>query len=354
VKFRRTLEIERAAVNAETGEFPATLFTDGEASDGHILNVAGGSSPARIPLFANHYADPTFTLGSLRAPVKDEHRIRYTGQIELGAPDGAMTDVRRDVLFMIGAGHLNALSGRWDAEPKDVVYRTELPKTHPAYVDPSVEVNPRKKYGLYFKKWRALEGSIVGLGADPKALIGRALEAATPDAARLFWRDFAQVAEATPASALEERFGELRLAVQVARGEGAELSDVVNALEGILDAGAIGELVKVERDGATVWLPRAIAAALQSERTAFGEARAALDAALSDFKAARTEGELLEVELADDATGIEVDPDARAATPEIPRPTVADLPVDVFLGRFAEVMQQAVGGAVRSALGRVS
>lgn len=351
MRFKRTLELDRATVDAETGEFPVTLFTDGEASDGHILDMAGGRLAPQMPLYANHFADPTYTLGSLTEPKREAHRIRYTAQIDLGAPEGAMADVRRDVLYMIARGHVRSMSGRWDADPKDVTPRAALPATHPAFVDAAKEAG-RKRYGLFFRKWTALEGSVVGLGADPKALIGRALEAETPAAARDFWRELAAEPAETP---LESLFGELRMLYQRALGEGAGFADVLNGLQGALGTEDAGELERVEREGAAVWLPRALAAALQGERAAYVEAREALTTAHVEV-VKLTEGTLADLAelLRDDATEREGAPRARAEAPEATRSTVAAMPAAEFFDRFRDVMKEAVGAAVRQATGRLS
>jgi hypothetical protein len=277
MRFNRNVEIERAELG-EDASFPVTLFTDGEASDGHILHVAGARTAPRMPLFVNHWADPTMTMGSLTDPKRSEHAIRYRAQIDLGAPESAVAAIRRDVAYMIGQGHVRSMSGRWDADPKDVVPRTALPADHPAYVDPAKEPAGRKRWGLYFKRWTALEGSIVGLGADPKALIGRSEDASLPEPVRAFWRAEAQ---AQPQSELEHLYAELRLRYQAMRGAGASFADVLNALQGVLGAEEAGTLERLEREGLPgIWLPAALLERLHGERAAFTDAIAALEAVL--------------------------------------------------------------------------
>jgi hypothetical protein len=278
MRFNRNVEIERAEVG-EDASFPITLFTDGEASDGHVLNIAGARTAPRMPLFVNHWADPTMTMGSLTDPKRSEHAIRYRAQIDLGAPESSMAAIRRDVAYMIGQGHVRAVSGRWDADPKDIVPRTALSADHPAYVDPSKEPAGRKRWGLYFKRWTALEGSIVGLGADPKALIGRSEDASLPEPVRAFWRAEAQ---AQPQSELELLYGELRLRYQAMRAAGASFADVLNALQGVLGAEEAGTLERLEREGLPgIWLPAPLRERLEGERAALSDACAAIAAALS-------------------------------------------------------------------------
>jgi hypothetical protein len=117
----RAFEISRASVNEETGEFRATLFTSGEASDGHILNIPGGDVPKRMPLFINHSADPTTQLGSIYLDGRDDRAIQVRGQIMLEG-EGREAEIRRDILAKIAAGHVSRMSGRWDADDKNVTH----------------------------------------------------------------------------------------------------------------------------------------------------------------------------------------------------------------------------------------
>lgn len=173
----------------EDGTFSMILATSGEASDGHILDIGGGIVPERMPLLLSHQNDPRSQIGSVvsatRARVDGQDVLRATGQIELGG-EGAQADIRRDVFHMIRAGHIGAVSLRWD--PLKAVARADLPEKHPARVTKS-EPDSRKRFGLYFSSWRALEGSVVSVGADPAALIGRSRE--TTGEVAEFWRQLA-------------------------------------------------------------------------------------------------------------------------------------------------------------------
>ena len=183
--YRREFSFERASLNTDTGTFRAVIYTDGEASDGHILDIAGGELPERMPLFVNHNADPTTQLGVLTDPVRGKHSVEYTGQILLDG-EGPTAAIRRDILLKMDRGLLEQFSGRWDASDKDVVRRVNLPSDHPAFVD-SEKATSSQRWGMYFKKWNALEGSLVGLGADPAAKLRWAEEAADESVAQ-FWR----------------------------------------------------------------------------------------------------------------------------------------------------------------------
>ena len=191
-QYERTCAIERAEDGAEAGMISGILATDGEASDGHILNIEGMKVPARAPLLFGHDANSgTGNLGSWTGFSKfgtgkklGDHGLRGSAQIELDG-EGAQADWRGDVAMMVAKGHIGAFSVRWE-ELEEPVYRINLPSDHKAFVDDK-KVTDRKRWGLYFEKSQLLEGSVVTLGADPAALVGR-LMAAEGDA-RTFWRD---------------------------------------------------------------------------------------------------------------------------------------------------------------------
>jgi len=190
----RTLELERGSIDLETGEFPMVLATQGEASDGHILNIRGGNVPAKMPLQINHANSPAKTIGSIfdgrRGTKNGLPVLRATGQIELGG-EGTGAAIRRDLAFMISEGHIGAVSLR--AQGDKVIRRTDLPKEHFAHVGAD-EPDPRRRYGLFFERFTALEGSIVALPADRGAIIGRAEE--TEGEVQEFWRSLAEDAPA--------------------------------------------------------------------------------------------------------------------------------------------------------------
>jgi len=191
MEYQRTATIERSESD-DPGVLHGTLTTDGEASDGHILNIDGAQLPERAPLLFGH-DDFTGTgnLGSWESfrmfkngESLGDAGIRGTARIELTGEPGAALDKRKDIAHMIDRGHIGAFSVRW-AEVEEPVARVNLPKDHPAFVDAKTETG-RKRYGYYFDKWRLLEGSVVTLGADPAALIGRMQE--SQGDVRQFWR----------------------------------------------------------------------------------------------------------------------------------------------------------------------
>lgn len=168
----------RATKNtATTGEIEGTLATSGEASDGDILHIPGGTVEPGIPLLFGHdtlpIGDALRHLGSWQSFTKTSDAIEGKARIEIEHGEGASLEFRRDVAAMIEAGHLNGLSIRWEPT-KQPKRRVNLPSDHYAFVDADSESDPRKRYGYFYPEWRALEGSVVTLGADRQAMIARA------------------------------------------------------------------------------------------------------------------------------------------------------------------------------------
>lgn len=193
--FDRTIQFERKALDTgNTGQVSGVLATDGEASDGHILNMAGGELRTGLPLLFNH--DPyDGNLGSWVSFDEGKHAIRGTAQIEMDGI-GDRSEWRKDVAHMVGKGHIGAFSIRWD-ESSPPMRRTDLDPKHPAYVDKDHEQNLMKLYGLYFDDWRMIEGSVVSTPADEAALIGRMRSAG--HGARQHWvRVIERMAGCTP------------------------------------------------------------------------------------------------------------------------------------------------------------
>lgn len=268
--------VERIAGADKDGSFRMTLATDGEASDGHILNIAGGDIPERMPLLVSHMNDPQVQVGSITQPVKRARagRLEAMGNIELEG-EGAQRDARRDLFHMIEQGHVGAVSIRWDADPEHVVARTDLPKDHPAFVD-SRDANLMRTTGLFFEKWRALEGSIVGVGADPQALIARAQHEDTPEEARAWYRGMVDDEKVEAMESLDASCSEIeataaanvRIAIQEAL-TALPMAEVRAAVEEVLDFGA-AEAAHETRDEGTTETSPAEAPSCPDGRTATG------------------------------------------------------------------------------------
>ena len=230
----RTVRIDGGERKGDRFEFPGTLATDGEAADGHILSIEGARIPSRMPLLTAHWNDPTGTLGSIVKPERDlaasPKRLRVVGQIELTG-DSPSADIRRDIALMIEKRHVGALSVRWDAIVPPIA-RRDLPEDHPAHIDSETEKDVRKRWGLFFPKWRGLEGSVVAVGADAEALIGRAEELGDGPVAQ-FWRDVALASE-MPARSRDEAAGLLVEALSSAREAGVGGLELYQALADVL------------------------------------------------------------------------------------------------------------------------
>lgn len=231
----RTARIESVD---DGGNFTATLATEGEASDGDILSIAGGQVPERMPMLLSHWNDPTAVAGSLTNPIKElkakPPRLKVTGQVEMGGV-GTLAEIRRDVAFMMNK-HGGAMSVRWDEIDggKPPVRRVNLPSDHPYFVDAEIEKSSRKRWGYFWPEWRALEGSIVALGADPDATVDGRFYATRADETEgeisAFWQAMAQdVEEQQNASKAAATLAALRTGARDAFEAGATIHDVVNA-----------------------------------------------------------------------------------------------------------------------------
>lgn len=184
---------------------PGTLATNGEASDGHILDIDGLEVPERMPFMWSHYPSESIpVLGSVVEPRKSARgklsRLRAVHEINIDGDD-PLAAIRRGVANLVESGDIGALSIRW-IPTKPPVPRRNLASDHPAAVKHDEE-DPVKRWGLYFPASRAQEGSLVPLGADPKALIGRAADVSDGMAAA-WMRHFARSLESDDAEGFED------------------------------------------------------------------------------------------------------------------------------------------------------
>lgn len=301
----RIFSVDRSSVDAESGTFEATLFTDGEASDGHILNIKGGKIPKRMPLFVNHTADPTTQLGSLYPVGKTDHEVRVRGEIMLDG-DGAPLEVRRDLLAKMAAGHVSRMSGRWDAADKDVQRRVNLPADHFAHVDEK-KADSRQLWGLYFDKWEAMEGSVVGLGADPQAVMRWARDEESPECVREFWK--AQV----PGAQLQGVLASLQAYIREAISAGVDPEQVADLLrnpqqpepeqEPVEAAPVEPERAEPEPEPTPSEVAEAAAGEVASIATVL-ERLSAIDARLTELRTAQAETDEQVAEIASDDAAV--------------------------------------------------
>jgi len=240
-----------------------TLATEGEASDGHILRIDGGKLPERMPLLVSHANDPVEQAGSIsafRKRSKDSPpRLEAVGQIEM---DGPRSEIRRDLAHMISAGHVDGVSIRWDTVPGGAppIRRTNLPSDHPYFVDAESEpTDSPRRWGSFFPEWRALEGSIVAIGADPQALIGRAIE--TDGEVREFWRSFADVP--TSEDRISAMLAEVRTLSRTSVAEGASVADVLNA---VVDDTDCEDFEAIVLGGRKFFLPADVVIAMDADQ----------------------------------------------------------------------------------------
>lgn len=185
VRVARECRID-ARIDTDSGEFDMVMATEGEASDGHIISIAGLEFPDSIPLQLDHSRSVLANLGTVshmrRDRVDGVPALRGVGQIRLTG-EGEALEARRDLVDAISSGHVRGTSLTWDSVRHRE--RRDLPKDHPARVGPK-ESDFKKKYGLFFEKSRTIEQSIVGIPADREALIGRSSEA-TAEISRSMW-----------------------------------------------------------------------------------------------------------------------------------------------------------------------
>jgi hypothetical protein len=219
-------------------------MTNGEATDGHIVDVSSLKVPDTLPMFPNHVADPLGRLGQLHTPRKSGkgqtlggRRLHMTGRIDLEG-EGALADIRRDVAHGIHVGDITQMSGRWTGGTETA--RSGLPKNHWAFSDGGYR-------GLLFEGSAMREGSVVGLGSDEAALIGRSHDLGKPEHVRNFYNtlingEAEDVADLFEEIELEEIELEeialtggarVRVPVEVARVWGQSVEPDVSGLPGL-------------------------------------------------------------------------------------------------------------------------
>ena len=252
--FSRTAELQRGDIDMSTGQFPLTLATDGEASDGHIIRVEGVETPEALPMLFGHQSTVQVpSLGRITDFGVEQRggfsHLRGIGNLNLnGDPEvDALVGIRIGIAQLIADGDLTGMSIRWDpiGEPK---LRRNLPQAHPAHGS-----GP----GYYFENSIAREGSVVGLGAEPKSLIGRS-EAAHSDLERVFWRQLAGDSTEDNTHHMAQDLMNAVTALQSAardlqHGHGVGMSSIIN----VIGADPLEELVPYDYGSGLVYLPRA-------------------------------------------------------------------------------------------------
>ena len=190
VHAERSFHVEREGLADDGGRFRAVLATSGEASDGHILSIDGMRIDGSIPMLFRHDSTPQIpTLGRIEEPMKSRDGnlevLRVTGRFDLeGEAGDPLLAIRKGFASLVRSGALDAMSVRWDPIPGKFVPRASLPDGHPAKAERGTP-GPAAS-GMFFEQSIAKEGSIVAIGADPGALVGRA-RASTSAFEEAFW-----------------------------------------------------------------------------------------------------------------------------------------------------------------------
>jgi len=260
--YERLLQIDRESVVKEEGTFGSILATDGEASDGHIISIRGLRVPKRMPLLFGHRSEMMVpVLGSVVSPVKSEEGgtqiLRVTNKVNLNGDD-QLSDIRRGMFQLVSDGDIGAMSLRWSGIKTKP--RTSLKATHPAYIDKeSLAFEDPRRYGLYFEQSSALEGSLVAIGADPQALIGRS-QSATNEHERIFFKSLAHSATNNEDNlgAVAQALTDVEEAVGRLQQFDCDASDIVNLLGDRLQTNDLQAYTYREgEDVKTIHLPRA-------------------------------------------------------------------------------------------------
>jgi hypothetical protein len=274
-KVERVIKIERAGDNDEVGTFRAVLASEGEASDGHILSIRGMQVPDSMPMLFRHSSDGHIpALGRITNPEKTRidgvASLRVTGAFDMGSggDDDPFAAIRRGMAHMVRSGTLDAMSVRWDEVPGKVTARRNLPSDHPAFVDAQRDPDHPGVWGHFFDESIAREGSVVAIGADPAALMGRSQETDDP-LEQTFWSALARSIEAN-SNGLGEivaGFEAIQEQVENLRELGCSDADLVNAM-GALSGLTPQDLVPCHYgNGQTLYVPREAWVQLRSEKS---------------------------------------------------------------------------------------
>lgn len=325
-ELTRSVTLERGGINLETGEFPMILATEGEAMDGHILSIKGMELPERMPLLFGHRSEIMApSLGSItnlkRAKADGVPILRGVGRINVEGDD-PLADIRRGVAHLMHSGDLPAVSIRW--HPIKTIPRSSLPENHPA--KPTKKSPDDAQFGAFFEKSRALEGSVVAVGADPKALAGRA-DVAESELERVFWRHLIALSGPDDRYDFGSVFDDLARVRADLLKVGASEVDIANLL--LQDTDMSADVVPIEYGaGLRVHIPREALFSLQRETILLHE------------NAEREEGESKEEPVESEQS--------REAKPKIR--TLGDLSPREFYQDFAQECATALGAELQTKL----
>ena len=349
-----THSIERSA-DSPSGVFDSVLATSGEASDGHVLSIEGLVIEERMPLLFGHRSEAMVpVLGSITSPRKTTENgieiLRTTNTINTDG-EGPMADIRRGMAQLVDDGDLRAMSVRWAG--RKAIPRTALSKDHSAFIDADTSFDDPRRFGMFFEKSDALEGSVVAIGADPKALIGRS-DSARSDGATVFFRYLARLVEedVTGIGNVGTAFQAVENAIGGLREIGCDDSDVVNAVSGYLsNTDLVPYTFQDGEVGRTIHLPRSAWNAL------LGESRDAYKAAWAVASGGAPPTSSVSEEREPTGNGSIETPAETPATNErvVARPgTVAAMGQQELADTLKRAVREASKAAIDKAFGRVA
>lgn len=157
----------RADAGTMQDDGTVVLCTDGEARDGHILDVATlqtGNYAENPVLFYNHshYGD-SLPIGRI-IPESIADGMINQRKCKVGRPEfHRETEQSAQVANLWEKRYLKCVSATWRPSPKpeDTIPRRQLPIDHPAY--------KADGWGYWFKNAEMVEMSVVGIPSDTEA-----------------------------------------------------------------------------------------------------------------------------------------------------------------------------------------
>ncbi|MEE8489370.1 MAG: hypothetical protein V3S43_03485 [Acidimicrobiia bacterium] len=300
-----------------------------------MLNIAGMEiSDSRAPMLFGHMSTAQIPIlghwdGFKKSGSAKRQKLRAVPHINVDGDD-SLAETRKGIANLASTGVLTDVSVRWGDGEEEPVRRTNLPSDHWAAVDMTKEKKDAKRWGLFFPTSRLMEGSIVAIGADVKAKIGRAAGEMEDPFARMFIRSWVNESPQLP----DHVHKILELRALLDSMEGVEAADLMNAVQR-----HIGEDLDLYEynfgDGRNVLIPRA-----------------AYDLLVGDALSAWREAHMLNVRLADLS---DEDEDGGESTereePEVREPIVQSTPKRMDSEELRDLM---VGPATRRARGLVA
>jgi hypothetical protein len=232
--------------------------------------------PESMPMLFRHTSSEEIpALGRITNPKKvtidGVKSLRITGVFDMGSggSDDPLAAIRRGMAHMVHAGTLDAMSVRWDDIPGKATPRRNLPSDHFAHVDLSKNPDHPGAWGWFFEKSVAREGSIVAIGADPTALMGRSTETDDP-LEQTFWAALARSVEANTDGMgdIVAGFDAMQDVIVDLRESGCNDVDIVNAIGSLAGLHEQDLIPCHYGNGKTFYVPREAWTVLRAEKSA--------------------------------------------------------------------------------------